>query len=81
MNTLPDLGTLWNDDKHGLLMLTRIEPLGSKSPADEPPTGGSPTGTALTSEGYKAWASGTRAHLRQGTSNAQAPAQHYAKLL
>lgn len=27
MNELPDIGTLWMDDKHGLLMLTRIQPL------------------------------------------------------
>ena len=29
MNELPDIGTLWMDDKHGLLMLTRIVSLGS----------------------------------------------------
>jgi hypothetical protein len=27
-SALPDIGTLWNDDKHGLLVLTGIVPLG-----------------------------------------------------
>ena len=27
MNTLPDLGTLWSHPKHGLVLLTGIEPL------------------------------------------------------
>jgi hypothetical protein len=31
MNTLPDLGTLWSHDKHGLILLTGIRQQGITS--------------------------------------------------